>query len=182
MPDQLDRPSPVNRPGKPAGHRARFSPAPSRPSYAILDDRVRAGEHQRDVTVIETHQVRPLPAGSPDLDDLASPPRMTHDVGVHVKAIPDGCLHAPTSASAFADGMFAFPAVPDPEDTAHDVPRLARACIRGHAAGSHQPSEAFAFGSWAVPHLHVDEPFMSAVARPRSRLAVELGAKQERVT
>src|SRR5258707_15808462 len=78
----------------------------------MLDDRVRAGEHQRGVAVVETHQVGRLPARSADLDDLASPPRMAHDVGVHVEPIPDGCPHAPTSSSALARGMSAFPALP----------------------------------------------------------------------
>jgi hypothetical protein len=40
----------------------------------MLDDRVRAGEHQGGVTVVESHQVGRLPARSADLDDLARPP------------------------------------------------------------------------------------------------------------
>jgi hypothetical protein len=39
----------------------------------MLDDRVRAGEHQDSVTIVESHQVRRLPARSADLDDLARP-------------------------------------------------------------------------------------------------------------
>src|SRR5271165_7010788 len=74
----------------------------------MLDDRVRAGEHQARVTVVETHQVGRLPARSADLDDLARPIRMAHDVAMHVEPVPDGCLHAPTSSSAFACGMSAF--------------------------------------------------------------------------
>jgi hypothetical protein len=83
----------------------------------MLDDRVRAGEHQRGVTGVEPHQVGRLPAGSPDLDDLARPPRMAHNVGVYVEPIPDGCLHAATSSPAFAHGMSAFPTLAEPEDT-----------------------------------------------------------------
>ena len=98
----------------------------------MLDDRVRAGEHQRGVTVLETHQVGRLPARSPDLDDLSSPPRMTHDVGVHVEPIPDGCLHEPTSSSAFTYGMSHPPRCPA-GGYAADVPRLARASIHVHA-------------------------------------------------
>src|SRR5690348_14933237 len=78
----------------------------------VLDDRVRAGEHQGGVTVVESHQVGRLPARSADLDDLACPLRMAHDIGVHVEPVPDDCLHAPTSLSAFAHCMSAFPALP----------------------------------------------------------------------
>ena len=68
----------------------------------MLDDRVRAGEYQGGVTVVESHQVGRLPARSADLYDLACPLRMAHDVGAHVEPVPDGCLHAPTSSSASA--------------------------------------------------------------------------------
>src|SRR5260370_23865863 len=78
----------------------------------MLDDRVRAGEHQGGVTVVESHQVRRLPARSADLDAPARPPRPAHDAGVHAEPVPDGCLHAPTSSSAFAHRMSAFPALP----------------------------------------------------------------------
>src|SRR6266566_8213979 len=78
----------------------------------MLDDRVRAGEHQGGVTVVESHQVGRLPARSADLDNLARPPGMAHDIGVHVEPVPGGCPHAPTSSSAFAHGMSAFPALP----------------------------------------------------------------------
>jgi len=37
---------------------------------------------------------------------------MAHDIGVHVEPVPDDCLHAPTSLSAFAHRMSAFPALP----------------------------------------------------------------------
>src|SRR6266851_9613731 len=47
-------------------------PLPALPAR-MLDDRVRAGEHQGGVTVVESHQVRRLPARSADLDDLARP-------------------------------------------------------------------------------------------------------------
>jgi len=78
----------------------------------MLDDRVRAGEHQGGVTVVETHQVGRLPARSADLDDLACPLRMADDIGVHVEPVPDHCLYAPTSLPAFAHRMSAFPALP----------------------------------------------------------------------
>ena len=35
---------------------------------------------------------------------------MAHDIGVHVEPVPHCCLHVPTSSSAFAHGMPAFPA------------------------------------------------------------------------
>src|SRR5690348_12171192 len=61
----------------------------------MLNDRVRAGEHQAGVTVVETHQVRRLPARPADLDDLARPLRLAHDIATHVEPVPDGCLHPP---------------------------------------------------------------------------------------
>jgi hypothetical protein len=67
----------------------------------MLNDRVRAGEHQASVTVVETHQVGRFPARSPDLDDLARPLRLAHEVATHVEPVPDGCLHPPTSLPAF---------------------------------------------------------------------------------
>jgi hypothetical protein len=67
----------------------------------MLNDRVRAGEHQAGVTVIEMHQVGRFPARSADLDDLARPLRLAHDVATHVEPVPDGCPHLPTSLSAF---------------------------------------------------------------------------------
>jgi len=64
----------------------------------MLNDRVRAGEHQAGVTVVETHQVGRLPARSADLDDLACPLWMAHDIGVHVEPVPDDCV-GPTPRS-----------------------------------------------------------------------------------
>src|SRR5215472_11001263 len=55
----------------------------------MLDDRVRAGERQGGVTVIESHQAVRLPARSSDLDDLACPLRLSHDAGAHVEPVPD---------------------------------------------------------------------------------------------
>jgi hypothetical protein len=63
----------------------------------MLDGRIRAGEHQARVAVVEAHQVGRLPASSADLDDLTGPLRLAHDVATRVKPIPDGCLHPPTS-------------------------------------------------------------------------------------
>jgi hypothetical protein len=68
----------------------------------MLDDRVRTREHQAGVTVVESDQVGRLPARSADFDDLARPFRLAHGVAIHVKPIPDGCLHEPTSSPAFA--------------------------------------------------------------------------------
>src|ERR1700758_4311102 len=68
----------------------------------MLNDRVGAGEHQGGVTVVETHQVGRLPARTADLDDLARPLRLAHDVATHVEPVPDDCLHQPTSSPAFA--------------------------------------------------------------------------------
>ena len=67
----------------------------------MLNGRVRAGEHQAGVTVVETHHVGRFPARSADLDDLARPLRLAHDVATHVEPVPDGCLHPPTSLPAF---------------------------------------------------------------------------------
>jgi len=67
----------------------------------MLNDRVRAGEHQAGVTVVETHQVGRFPARSADLDDLARSLRLAHDIATHVEPVPDGCLHPPTSLPAF---------------------------------------------------------------------------------
>src|SRR5690349_16325552 len=88
----------------------------------MLDDRVRAGEHQARVTVVETHEVGRLAARSADLDDLARPLWMAHDVAMHVEPVPDDCLHAPTSSSAFACGVSAFGAVRALEDTLQVYP------------------------------------------------------------
>ena len=66
----------------------------------MLDDRVRTGEHQAGVTVVETHEVGRLPARSADLDDLAHPRRMTHTLATHVEPVPDDCMHPPTTSPA----------------------------------------------------------------------------------
>jgi len=42
-----------------------------------------------------------------DLDDLARPLWMAHDVAMHVEPLPDDCLHVPAASSAFAGGMSA---------------------------------------------------------------------------
>ena len=127
----------------------------------MLDGRVRAGEHQARVTVAESHQVRRLPARSADLDDLARPLRMAHDVATHVEPVPDGCLHAPTSSSAFAHGMSAFPRCPRAGGHAQDVPRLARPSIHLDAAGWYRPRMALVPGSLAQlpPIPQLDERF-----------------------
>src|SRR5215470_8526591 len=67
----------------------------------MLNDRVWAGEHQAGVTVVETHQVGRFPARSANLNDLARPLRLAHEVATHVEPVPDGCLHRPTSLPAF---------------------------------------------------------------------------------
>ena len=110
----------------------------------MLDDRVRAGKHQGGVTVVESHQVRRLPARSADLDDLAGALGMAHGAGVHLEPVPDGCLHAPTSSSAFARRHVRNPPR-CPRAGGHcPVPRLAQARIRRHAAGWHRPRAASA--------------------------------------
>src|SRR5215467_201550 len=104
-----------------------------------FDDRVRTREHQAGVTVVETHQVGRLTARSADLDDLACPVRLAHDVAMHVEPVPDGCLHEPTSSPAFARH-------PSTGGHAHGVPyhygqylprsRWLIAAIREHRAAS----------------------------------------------
>src|SRR6516165_10119968 len=81
----------------------------------MLNDRVRAGEYQAGVTVVEPHQVGRFPARSADLDDLARPLRLAHDVATHVEPVPDGCLHRPTSLPA-------APRYPCVGGNAHGVP------------------------------------------------------------
>src|SRR5262249_14474746 len=68
----------------------------------MFDDRVRTGEHQAGVTVIETHQVGRLSVRSTDFDDLARPLRLAHDVAPHAEPVPDGRPHQPTSSSVLA--------------------------------------------------------------------------------
>jgi hypothetical protein len=63
----------------------------------VLDDRIRAGEHQAAVTILESHEVWRLAASAADLDDLAHPLRLAHDAAVYVKPVPHDCLHLPTS-------------------------------------------------------------------------------------
>jgi hypothetical protein len=67
----------------------------------MLNDRVRAGEHQPGVTVVETHQVGRFPARPADLDDLARPLPLADHVATHMEPVPGGCLHPPTSLPAF---------------------------------------------------------------------------------
>src|SRR6266699_3770812 len=80
----------------------------TRPSLALLtllagmrNDCVRSREHEACVAVVETHQVRRLPARSADLDDLAHPLWLSYHVATHVQPVPDSCLHPPTSSPAF---------------------------------------------------------------------------------
>jgi hypothetical protein len=61
----------------------------------MLDDCVGAGEYQRGVIVLESHEVGRFTARSADLDYLACPLWLTHDAATHVKPVSDGCLHAP---------------------------------------------------------------------------------------
>src|SRR5215831_11242442 len=68
----------------------------------MFDDRVRAREHQAGMAVVETHQVRRLPARPADLDDLARPLCLAHDVAPHAEPVSNGCLHRPTSSPAVA--------------------------------------------------------------------------------
>jgi len=92
----------------------------------MFDDRVRTREHQAGVTVIETHQVGWLPARSTDLDDLARPLRLAHDVAPHAEPVPDGRPHQLTSSPAFAP--------PVHRRTPHGVP-ITMASIHLNAEG-----------------------------------------------
>src|SRR5262249_49196171 len=80
----------------------------------MFDDRIRTGEHQAGVTVMKTHQVGGRPARPADLDDLACPLRLAHDVAPHAEPVPDGCPHQLTSSPAFA--------LPVHRRTPHGVP------------------------------------------------------------
>jgi hypothetical protein len=70
----------------------------------MLDDRVRARQHQARVAIIEPHQVWRLPARPADFDDLADPLCLAHDVATHAQPVSGGCLHPPTSSPAFRCG------------------------------------------------------------------------------
>src|SRR5258708_17618035 len=94
----------------------------------MLDDRVRAWEHQARVTIVETHQVWRLAARSADFDDLARPLWLTHDVATHMQPVSDGCLHPPTSLTR-------VPAAPVGRRTSHGV-RPATTSIHLDADGS----------------------------------------------
>ena len=59
----------------------------------MLDDRVRAGEHQGGVIVLKSHEVGRFSARSSDLDDLARPVGLAYDAAVHVDSVSDGCPH-----------------------------------------------------------------------------------------
>src|SRR5260221_11786191 len=79
-------------PGEPATHRRRSAfrwPLLSLPA-GMFDDRVRPREYQARVTVIETHQVRRLPAPPADFDDLADPVCLAHNVARHPQPVSAG--------------------------------------------------------------------------------------------
>jgi len=167
--------------GDQAGRVCRFAgdSAFRRPFRALparmLDDRVRAGEDQARVTVVETHEVGRLAARSADLDDLARPLWMAHDVAMHVEPVPDDCLHTPASSSAFAGGMSAPGAARAPKDTlqvypdCHDQhpPSAPVDCI-GHARCRPGPlAHFFGFPSSMNSSLFAVEV---AMARPPSSL------------
>jgi hypothetical protein len=61
----------------------------------MLNDCVWAGKYQGGVIIRESDEIGRFTARSPDLDDLAYPLRLTHDVATHMKPVPDGCLHVP---------------------------------------------------------------------------------------
>jgi hypothetical protein len=94
----------------------------------MLDDRVRAWEHQARMTIVETHQVWRLAASSADIDDLARPLWLAHDVATHVQPVSDGCLHPPTSLTR-------VPAAPAGQRTSRGV-RIATTSIHLDADGS----------------------------------------------
>src|SRR6516162_11188936 len=60
----------------------------------VLDHRVRAGEYQPRVTVVETHQIRRFAPLAVHLDDLAVPVRVTDDVSVNADPVADYRFHA----------------------------------------------------------------------------------------
>src|SRR5258707_11359394 len=84
------------------------------PPAGMLDDRVRAWEHQARVTIVETHQVWRLAARPADFDDLARPLWLAHDVATHVKPVSGGSLHPLTSLTR-------VPAAPVGRRTSHGV-------------------------------------------------------------
>src|SRR6516225_8440609 len=59
----------------------------------VLDHRVRAGEHQPRVTVVETDQIRRFAPIAVHLDDLAVPVRVTDDVSVNADPVADYRFH-----------------------------------------------------------------------------------------
>jgi hypothetical protein len=65
---------------------------------------------------------------------------MAHDIGVHVEPVPHDCLHAPTSSSAFAHGMPAFPALP--------ARRRTRSRCTQTGTGRHPPGRC-----WLIPAM-----------------------------
>src|SRR5215471_5215953 len=81
-------------------------PALCRPLPALLgpmfDDRVRARKHQAGMAIVETDQIGRFPARSANLDDLARPLGLAHDVATHAEPVSDGCLHQPTSSPALS--------------------------------------------------------------------------------
>src|SRR5258708_19248456 len=93
-------PSPRSRQAGRARGLASRRPLPALPAR-MLDDRVRPGEHQDGVTVVESHQVRRLPPPSADLDDLARPLRLAHGVAGPPEPGPDPCLLAPPPPPPF---------------------------------------------------------------------------------
>src|ERR1035437_8503381 len=146
-----------------------FLALPSR----MLDDRIRAGEHQARVTVVEAHEVGRFAARSADLDDLARPLWMAHDVAVHVEPLPEDCLHAPTSSSAFPGGSSAPGALPGRQRRAPGLPRLPRPASTpapvdgtGHAVSARPAGTFFGFRDSSLFAVEM------AMARPRSSLAL----------
>jgi hypothetical protein len=136
---QPTTPTPASR-GRRAGcerTKIRRHCSPSSLPLGMLDDRVRAGEHQGGVTVIESHQVGRLPARTADLDGLACPLRLSHHAGAHVEPVPDGCL----PARAHLLVLVSLTACPHPARCppagghAQGVPRLARDSLQPGAAG-----------------------------------------------
>ena len=143
----------VARGQAPPGAWANLGPASSGLPAPMLDDRVGAGEHQGGVAVIESHQVGRLPARSADPDDLALPARMADDIGVHVEPVPYCCLHAPTSSSAMARGVPAFPALPARRRTRSRCTQTGTGKQPPGRWWWFRPCAAFASGSLAqLPH------------------------------
>ena len=94
---------------RPAGATWRARPARAHQSITALGPGFRQLLHVMRSTPMNLTVLLIMPAATALTANVgARPIRMAHDVAMHVEPVPDGCLHAPTSSSAFACGMSAF--------------------------------------------------------------------------